>query len=375
MIVQTANEPTALSSYSTDFFRHSKHRGRDAFHLILRDDRAIDIEKIHNLLPVNVVPKIQTGQLLLIIDFSLESSFHFVDTIYQHIIINLNIPEENILFVCSSYDFKDYVYSVAKRVNRKPINCEYYAIFERLSKNFAKEFKIDGDSPLHHSHEKLYINLNRCIRMHRVALLSLLYSNNLIDDGYNSFILERYGDHNHINRSWQDWLKLSNSLLKNHNIDSFLELDKRFPMLLDTDGFHFNLAYTDQNPIKKFVDKSLLSLVTETNFIAGKPLFLTEKTFKPIGMKHPFILVSCKGTLKFLRSLGYKTFDGIIDETYDNESDDCKRLELVINELNRIKQLSPSEIDVFKSNALPIVEHNYNVLMNKKTYLQELIHV
>ena len=39
---------------------------------------------------------------------------------------------------------------------------------------------------------------------------------------------------------------------------------------------------------------------------------------------HPFVMVSKKGTLKYLRDIGFKTFGDFWDESYDDEEDDNK---------------------------------------------------
>lgn len=372
MIVHTAQEFTAYTSYDRDHVK-SKHRLKESIHVMLRDDRAISIENIGKLLTTDQLDKIRHEKLFLILDFSLESSFHFVDSIYTHIIGNLNVPEKNILLVSSSHDFKDYVIAKASYFNKKPIYTEFYSFFEKLSRNFVRQFNIENDSPLLKPHKKLYINLNRLGRQHRIALLALLYNNNLLNDGYNSFVLETETDLYKVKRSWQQCLTESNNFFSKLNLLDAMPLESQLPLMLDTNDFAKNLAYTDQQPIKKFIDESLLSLVTETNFVSGTPLFLTEKIFKPIGMKHPFIVVSRPYTLKFLKSLGYKTFDMLIDESYDNEEDDSLRLLKIVAELQRLKKLSVEDIQNFKHNALPIVEHNFNVLMSKKEYLTNLI--
>lgn len=372
MIVQTAQEFTAYTTYDRDHNK-SKHRQKESVHVMLRDDRAISVENIGKLLSTDQLEKIRNEQLFLILDFSLESSFHFVDSIYTHIIGNLNIPEKNVLFVSSSHDFKDYVISKALHLNKQPISTEFYSFFEKLSKGFVKQFNVESQSPLLNPHKKLYINLNRLGRQHRIALLALLYKNNLLDDGYNSFVLEIETDLYKVKRSWKECLTQSSYLFPKLNLLDAIPLESQLPLMLDTNDFAKNLAYTDQQPVKKYIDQSLLSLVTETNFIKGSPLFLTEKIFKPIGMKHPFIVASKPHTLKFLKTLGYKTFDTLIDESYDNETDDGQRLLKIVGELSRLKSLSVEEIENFKLNALPIVEHNFNVLMNKKDYLTNLI--
>jgi hypothetical protein len=44
---------------------------------------------------------------------------------------------------------------------------------------------------------------------------------------------------------------------------------------------------------------------------------LTEKALRPIACGQPFILAATPGSLQYLRSYGFKTFSGYIDETYD----------------------------------------------------------
>ena len=51
-------------------------------------------------------------------------------------------------------------------------------------------------------------------------------------------------------------------------------------------------------------------------------IFISEKTWKPIMVGHPFIMVGNKNNLKFLKDLGYKTFDKWIDESYDDIEDE-----------------------------------------------------
>jgi hypothetical protein len=59
---------------------------------------------------------------------------------------------------------------------------------------------------------------------------------------------------------------------------------------------------------------SLVHVVSETSYF-GQKWHLTEKTFKPICLQMPFVVVSNAGSLKYLRSYGFKTFDTIWDES------------------------------------------------------------
>ena len=81
-----------------------------------------------------------------------------------------------------------------------------------------------------------------------------------------------------------------------------------------------------------------LEVVLETLFDDDR-LHLTEKILRPIACGHPFILVATQGSLEYLRSYGFKTFDNIIDETYDTIADPAQRLQAILIEMKRIAML------------------------------------
>jgi hypothetical protein len=108
---------------------------------------------------------------------------------------------------------------------------------------------------------------------------------------------------------------------------------------------------------------SLLYLVTET-VADGRRHHITEKTFKPIAMGMPFVLVATQGSLEYLRSYGFKTFEGIWDESYDNEPDDTKRIERIASLLKSLDELTvEGKRDLFEM-ALPVIQHNWNHFYN-----------
>lgn len=45
--------------------------------------------------------------------------------------------------------------------------------------------------------------------------------------------------------------------------------------------------------------------------------FITEKTFKPIAFRHPFVVAGDSNTLTFLHKLGFESFENLFDESYD----------------------------------------------------------
>ena len=72
------------------------------------------------------------------------------------------------------------------------------------------------------------------------------------------------------------------------------------------------------------------SLVTETVCAESMNSFRTEKMAKPLAMGHPFIVASTSGFYRDLRNLGFRTFEGIIDESFDLIENAQQRMDRVI---------------------------------------------
>lgn len=106
-----------------------------------------------------------------------------------------------------------------------------------------------------------------------------------------------------------------------------------------------------------------LDIVAETVFDYPYP-YVSEKTFRPISCKRPFIIMGPPNTLNFLHCLGFKTFSHIIDESYDSIIDPEQRLVAIINEIkNFVNQPISSIIDIVKQ-CEPILNYNFENLLN-----------
>ena len=108
---------------------------------------------------------------------------------------------------------------------------------------------------------------------------------------------------------------------------------------------------------------SLLYLVTET-VATGRRHHITEKTFKPIAMGMPFVLVATAGSLEYLRSYGFKTFGHVWDESYDTVLDDHERIQAVASLLQTLCDLSVEERIALFNLCRETIEHNWNHFYN-----------
>lgn len=104
--------------------------------------------------------------------------------------------------------------------------------------------------------------------------------------------------------------------------------------------------------------KSLAYVVGETVYF-GRRSHLTEKTFKPICIGMPFVLVSARHSLRYLRQYGFETFGEFWDESYDDEADDFVRLEKIAQLLASLDRMSVKERQALFTKMIPTIEHNY----------------
>ena len=104
--------------------------------------------------------------------------------------------------------------------------------------------------------------------------------------------------------------------------------------------------------------ESLLYLVTET-VATGRRHHITEKTFKPIALGMPFVIVGTQGSLEYLRSYGFRTFEGIWDESYD-QAEDSVRIERIASLLRSLDELPQAAKQNLFEQAQEVIEHNWN---------------
>jgi hypothetical protein len=109
--------------------------------------------------------------------------------------------------------------------------------------------------------------------------------------------------------------------------------------------------------------ESLLYVVTET-VAAGRRLHLTEKTFKPICLRMPFVIVGTAGSLRYLRSYGFRTFGEFWDESYDDETDDVRRIEKISAVLQELNIMPAQQKQQLFDSMIDTLNHNHNHFYN-----------
>jgi hypothetical protein len=91
--------------------------------------------------------------------------------------------------------------------------------------------------------------------------------------------------------------------------------------------------------------------------------FVSEKVFRSMIMGVPFVINGSFGVLATLRELGFETFDGIIDESYDHISDPEQRCRAVAQEIDKICSWTPEQKQQAWMEIHPRVQHNQNLCL------------
>jgi hypothetical protein len=169
--------------------------------------------------------------------------------------------------------------------------------------------------------------------------------------------------------------------LQSHCLTSFAEwdsgqhyLDHQFDnaaLKVDLSGLseNFSTNLHDSNASADYNNEDYaciaIEVILETLFDDTR-LHLTEKTLRPIACGRPFILMATHGSLQYLRDYGFRTFDGLIDETYDTITDPRQRLDAVIQEMSRITALDKFEKYSLWKQLYEIAKFNQQLFFSTK---------
>jgi hypothetical protein len=183
-----------------------------------------------------------------------------------------------------------------------------------------------------------FLCLNGRSRPHRVQLLNELERRNLLDSAL--------------------WTNLDNHVRPIKLLPKHYEVDRYTPNINpDTRFVKHELFNNEWGEIyikpEPYID-TYFSLITET--VVDFPYtFITEKTAKPLAMGHPFIVVGTCHYYRDLRNLGFKTFDSLIDESFDSIDLSSDRLERIIQVVD---DLCSNGLEDFMCAAESICKYN-----------------
>ena len=183
---------------------------------------------------------------------------------------------------------------------------------------------------------KKYTNIIGIYKSHRIYIASELQRSGHSINGFTSCVPQS----NHLDKN----KTVAKENIGKRNYFYCDDIDYRFKQLQSTFEISDlsvldkgNAHHVNKSPLNWF-SNSYFYISNETCCSNNWPyneLFITEKTYKPIVHFMPFIVAGSAGTLKHLRDKGYETFPEIFDESYDKEINSHKRMEMIVEQIQK----------------------------------------
>ena len=212
-------------------------------------------------------------------------------------------------------------------------------------------------------------------RLNRIYLLSKLYENNLLINGKWSFfiplsqedknycrnLLSHYSD-----EEYETFLKNCTSSIdeKYQEMANFFQdyapyeegdLEK-WGEIVHTD-FWKNPIYIDP----EVYDETSLSIISEgPNYWSPDYKFITEKTWRTIIYKHPFIFAGPPEQFRYIKQMGFETFEKyMLIQNYAQVEDEKERIELIVKNVEHfLKHQTYHQKEIQQD-----IEHNFNLFL------------
>lgn len=305
-------------------------------------------------------------------------SVYYIKTMHKivrYLCKNHDFNGSNFLYVAGAHPVKENVElykNLCETHHIQPISMALVNAMELHTNSVNGTAHVDFNQVSTHPRKKLkkFISLNGVPRLFRLMMTGQLIKHDLLKESYFTLWLNKKSMTTAMSMgtTYIDDASMQFPNIAQESVEILQKNDHVFPLLLYTPvDSHYN-----QNDVFLY-NTSYFSLVGETVFAKNVGLAddifyecydFSEKLFRPIKFKHPFILLARPNSLKVLREYGYKTFHPYIDETYDTIEDDEERLLAVIAEVKRLSELSDSQWLNWQQSIKGIVEHNYDFLSN-----------
>lgn len=234
---------------------------------------------------------------------------------------------------------------------------------------------------------KFFMSFNRSPKAHRISLLCLLKTKNILNDVNWSYIPE--GTKNF------DFIKI-NQILDETEIENYKnEIDYFDNLINKKSDYEINYDFLNDDGQIKLIDggpstgygipelkmnylNSYVNIVTESVFCDNNDIVhISEKSFRPFFYHQIPIFLSSQHHLKFLKmKYDLDLFDDLINNSYDDEPNHSKRFHMVIKEIELLHKNKDKVIEYyilnqerFEQNKIKImdkisIKEDYNYFTN-----------
>jgi hypothetical protein len=292
----------------------------------------------------------------------------------QLILRDLDIPNFACAIVSNMPDYDRYTKLV--RDILRPDDVPMRAITQSPAIDFIRDFLQSKESNKEHI-QCPFIVMSRLSRFHRTVFMSKLFDSSLHTKGMVSYhnipAIKDGVIHNEDDLSFQ---KRSDhptflstvpfTLYNSENTIKNIENIKLVNIFSSKISSFCNFT-EDKNVLNKghsmqfsdtVIQKALVYIGLET--AAKYPTaFQSNISFKGISQKRLFIIFGSPGCIKLLKDQGFQTFDRWWDESYDDEQDLEKRLDMIIEIIKHLAELDVEKLHIMFEEMQSILEYNH----------------
>ncbi len=335
-------------------------------HLVIA--RPLDLDRQAALAPAELWERIRLGLATLVFDASGEGVPHRPGgpmTSVHRFLAQRQIAPAQAVYVTQDRGFAAAYGNDPISFASGPVRSLVYDLYVRWAVDGVDaggdaRFRRGLEAHLSRGVEPLrFLSFNHKVRPLRVLLLLRLLAHGFWDDGLISFGGFEAGLPQGRGADVDEYAQILRSL------DGFQ--DAAEPVLsglgpLSAMG-RIMLSVTDGQQSRVRVDdlaayrETAFSVVTETE-MSDRVHRITEKPLKALLSFHPMILFGSYRSLTLLKGYGFRTFDGFVDEGYDEEPDPRRRFELAYAELERLCRMDRAELSRLVESALETVVFN-----------------
>lgn len=336
----------------TDVLSHFKSNNKNffAYHIFVAPGIFTDVLSDTDVfeIPQDVLDAFYNNKVLIILDSFVEHTSIKKDNalykVLQNTIKKYKLKTENICSVVNTFNTKS-ILGIDIITRNIPVAVE--PLYETDDIKIQENIKTLM-TPVKRPYK--CIALIRRPRRMRSQFAEFIYQNNLLQDNIISF-----------NSSKEE--------VEQYNPNLDLKFKDTLPWQNKVETFK-DKKVTPKQLIKFFQDYKLYNKAyceflfeTELDSPSGE-VFLSEKLNKPLKYLYPFVFVGEPNSLEIIHNLGFKTFDKWWDESYDNEPDDWKRLQMIIDLVLKLSDYDEKDLLHMYQDMKKTLQHNMDLIEN-----------
>lgn len=304
----------------------------------------------------------QKDKPYIVISNAFEGEIHFKqpDTFLQqlHTLLREYPSNKIILVMCDANLKKNYQRWCKNHKEKEVIGHQIYFPYTLLHRTIDHYNKYRIKRKELKDKYKHYICMNGAAKPHRFRMVEKLFSNGWNEKGYITY-LNRYG--------------ANTKHLANENFQGQ-------ELLLD-----FNAKTIDENNNQEIMPaqykQAVFDIVNES-IISDTSIFITEKVWKPILYKNPFIVLGSKGICKHLEKFfGIRLYQDMINYSFDYIDYPVRFNRIVNDNLRRIMNTSLTDLNKWlnSESVQYALSYNQTKLLNMQIpdqidYIDKQIH-